>query len=435
MSSHTENFPLEKELTFNYSSNSPLKIHTTSLSLTKQNNQITECHLTFSITYQLYQRIDTEALFNLKPEIRAPLSAGNFQPSSEIKIEATLDPALLPKIAENATDANQATSYLQQLSQQQPNHPILSTYSWYALEVKQKQETGETGYRTLWNYLKPSDITSDGIDSKKMSEAMLNFAKEWTDSNNSEDSVDVMSQAVEEMSHTFEELTNNLSEMTQEVLSESMKEMTDAFEEITNSISEISEEIASEESIFKAVVNFFIEDDWQFAKLETEPTLRLAFQGKNGKWDCYAKAREQQQQFAFYSVCPINVPENKHQPIIEFITRANYGMIIGNFELDFTDGEIRYKTGIDVEGDRLSFALIKQIVYANVMMMDEYLPGIQAILSENLSPLEAITLFGNIFYTMTNKISNHRKTFCFSILLNSSSNISNFISWLNFSNA
>ncbi|MEM7579862.1 MAG: YbjN domain-containing protein [Cyanobacteria bacterium P01_A01_bin.80] len=391
MNSHTENFLLAKELTLNNSSN-PLKIHTNSLSLTKQNNKITECHLTFCITHQLYQHIDTKALFNLKPEIRAPLSGGNFQPSTEIQIEATLDPALLPKLAENAADANQAASYLQQLSQQNPNHPILSTYSWYALEVKQKQETGETGYRTLWAYLKPSDITSDGIDSKKMSEAMLNFAKEWADSNNSEDSVDVMSQAVEEMTNTFEELTNNLSEMTQEVFSESIKEMTDAFEEITNSIEEISEEIASEESIFKAVVNFFIEDDWQFAKLETEPSLRLAFQGKNGKWDCYAKAREQQQQFVFYSVSPVSAPENKRLPITEFITRANYGMIMGNFESDFTTGEIRYKTSIDVEGDNLSFALIKQMVYANVMMMDEYLPGIMAVIEQEVEVKEAILL-------------------------------------------
>jgi hypothetical protein len=29
-------------------------------------------------------------------------------------------------------------------------------------------------------------------------------------------------------------------------------------------------------------------------------------------------------------------------------------MIIGNFEMDFEDGEIRYKTSIDVEDDSLS---------------------------------------------------------------------------------
>ncbi len=48
--------------------------------------------------------------------------------------------------------------------------------------------------------------------------------------------------------------------------------------------------------------------------------------------------------------------------VAEFITRANFGIVIGNFEIDFSDGEIRYKTSIDVEGDRPSFALIKRLV-------------------------------------------------------------------------
>lgn len=65
-------------------------------------------------------------------------------------------------------------------------------------------------------------------------------------------------------------------------------------------------------------------------------------------------------------------------------------MTIGNFELDFNDGEIRYKTSIDVEGDALTHALTKRLVYTNVMMMDEYLPGIQAVIEAGVSPEEAI---------------------------------------------
>jgi hypothetical protein len=48
------------------------------------------------------------------------------------------------------------------------------------------------------------------------------------------------------------------------------------------------------------------------------------------------------------------------------------------------------KTSIDVEGDRLSAALIKQVVYTNVTMMDEYLPGILSVIYGNVSPAEAI---------------------------------------------
>jgi hypothetical protein len=65
-------------------------------------------------------------------------------------------------------------------------------------------------------------------------------------------------------------------------------------------------------------------------------------------------------------------------------------MIIGNFEMDFEDGEIRYKTSIDVEGDSLSSALIKRLVYANVMMMDAYLPGIMSVIYGDVEPKDAI---------------------------------------------
>jgi hypothetical protein len=74
----------------------------------------------------------------------------------------------------------------------------------------------------------------------------------------------------------------------------------------------------------------------------------------------------------------------------EFITRANYGMRIGNFEMDFSDGELRYKSSIDVEDDRLSSPLVKHMIYPNVLMMDKYLPGIMAIIYAGKSPQQAV---------------------------------------------
>ncbi|MBD0342851.1 MAG: YbjN domain-containing protein, partial [Microcoleus sp. Co-bin12] len=70
--------------------------------------------------------------------------------------------------------------------------------------------------------------------------------------------------------------------------------------------------------------------------------------------------------------------------------RANYGTIIGNFELDFASGEIRYKTSIDVEGSTLTFPQIKQLVYTNVMMMDRYLPGIMSASAGGMEVKDAI---------------------------------------------
>lgn len=143
-------------------------------------------------------------------------------------------------------------------------------------------------------------------------------------------------------------------------------------------------------AILDTAVGFFEEDGWPFAQVEGQSVLRVGFQGQNGQWTCFAQAREEQTQFIFYSVCPVNAPEDKRLDLAEFLTWANYGLFIGNFEMDLSDGEIRYKTSIDVEGDRLSQALVQQLVYTNVFMMDRYLPGIMRVLYGGASPAEAI---------------------------------------------
>jgi hypothetical protein len=145
-----------------------------------------------------------------------------------------------------------------------------------------------------------------------------------------------------------------------------------------------------EDSIFGTVIQFLEEDGWPYDQLEEKTVLRTGFRGDNGNWRCYAQIREEQEQFIFYSVLDTHVPEERRLAAAEFLTRANYGMIIGNFELDFEDGEVRFKTSIDVEGDRLTIALIKQMIYTNVLMMDRYMPGIMKVAFGDTEPLDAI---------------------------------------------
>ncbi len=142
--------------------------------------------------------------------------------------------------------------------------------------------------------------------------------------------------------------------------------------------------------ILDVALEFFESDGWPFTRLEGQPTLSMGFRGERGQWTCYAEVREEYQQFVFYSVCPVNAPEEKRPAAAEFLTRANYGLIVGNFEMDWDDGEIRYKTSIDVAGDHLSPALVRQLVYANVLMMDVYLPGIMLVLFGDIPPADVI---------------------------------------------
>ena len=93
--------------------------------------------------------------------------------------------------------------------------------------------------------------------------------------------------------------------------------------------------------------------------------------GDNGQWSCYAQALDERKQFVFYSILPVNVPQSQIPQVLDFINRINLELMVGNFQLDPQDGQVVCKTSIDVEDDRLSTALVRQIVYNNVLTMNQ----------------------------------------------------------------
>lgn len=143
-------------------------------------------------------------------------------------------------------------------------------------------------------------------------------------------------------------------------------------------------------SIFDSMVRFFREDDWKFRQIEEKPILMMGFSGESGSWICYAQAQDDRQRFIFYSVMESKVPADRRPAVAEFLTRANYGLILGNFEMDFSDGEVRYKTSVDVEGGSLAQQMIRTMVYTNILMMDRYLPGVMSVVYGGVSPADAI---------------------------------------------
>jgi hypothetical protein len=125
----------------------------------------------------------------------------------------------------------------------------------------------------------------------------------------------------------------------------------------------------------------FAENRWPFSEIRGAPVLLSELSGSLGSWKFYAQAVEEQQLVLLYSVCPLRVPEERRLEASSFLTRANYGLTAGNFELDFADGEIRYKTVLQLSGDRLDAATLKRIVRANGIAMETYLPGIGAVIT------------------------------------------------------
>ena len=81
--------------------------------------------------------------------------------------------------------------------------------------------------------------------------------------------------------------------------------------------------------IYDAMTEWFRNEDWKFQESDTQTVLMLGFEGQHATWSCYAQAREEEQQFIFYVVAPFKVPEAQRMEIAEYLTRANYGLVLG----------------------------------------------------------------------------------------------------------
>lgn len=120
--------------------------------------------------------------------------------------------------------------------------------------------------------------------------------------------------------------------------------------------------------------------------------LSMGYGGKNGVYYCLLQVHNQYRALAFYVHVQCRVPEKKRQAVAEFLTRANYGLWLGNFELDFRDGEVRYKTSLDLADVELTTELLAALLRSNVSTVDRYLPGLMSVLWNDVPPQDAVGL-------------------------------------------
>ena len=78
-----------------------------------------------------------------------------------------------------------------------------------------------------------------------------------------------------------------------------------------------------------------------------------------------------------YAVLGNKAPDEQIHKISEYLHRANYGLPYGNFEIDFNDGEIRYKLVTDCQDSaNISNTYIDRTVLLPCQAIEKYGKGI-----------------------------------------------------------
>jgi hypothetical protein len=136
------------------------------------------------------------------------------------------------------------------------------------------------------------------------------------------------------------------------------------------------------------VVRQFLRDDGLDFD-EAGPVLRLAHAGENGRFVVFLRVDEPRQQLVCFAVCPLEASARLPE-VYELLARIQQRVATVSFDVDPDSGVIRCRAGIDVEGDRLTPALVGNLVYGCAAGLDRYLPAITAVVVKKLDPRRAL---------------------------------------------
>ena len=123
---------------------------------------------------------------------------------------------------------------------------------------------------------------------------------------------------------------------------------------------------------------------------EEHSCVRLEIRGREATYSSLLLANEEKGLVSCYVRLPSWVPEASRTAMCEALARANYALPVGNFEMDVNDGELRYKSGMDVEGGELVPRMVHNLFIAAVAMCNQYHPAFMRVIYGGATPEEAI---------------------------------------------
>jgi len=139
------------------------------------------------------------------------------------------------------------------------------------------------------------------------------------------------------------------------------------------------------------LVTFLKSSDLKFQTDDDPNILTMQFGGDKTAYKCVFDVQDEKGIILFYIFGPVQVPTEKILDACKFIALANFGLQVGNLELDVRDGEVRYKSVLILEGATPQKSTFKRFIYPAIISMDKYYPKLLKFIYSDISPEQAVT--------------------------------------------
>ena len=150
------------------------------------------------------------------------------------------------------------------------------------------------------------------------------------------------------------------------------------------------EVIELKKGILKSIEDYLTDNDWHFLHEENKDlfTMGMNINNKLKSIDYYILVKHTG--FLTIATIDIKADEECRQNVIEYITRANYGLTDGCFELDSEKGYIRYRVYSNCMDSIPSPETVERALLICAEMFERYGNGILSVMFGMQTPKAAI---------------------------------------------
>ena len=112
--------------------------------------------------------------------------------------------------------------------------------------------------------------------------------------------------------------------------------------------------------------------------------------GEVGRYRVYAVVDVDDSLFQVFGYSPVCVPKGSRPAIAEMLARANCGLKVGKFEMDYDEGELRFQAAQILPDDNLEDETIQRLIGTTMAMLNTYLPAVLSVIYGNELPKDAV---------------------------------------------
>lgn len=128
--------------------------------------------------------------------------------------------------------------------------------------------------------------------------------------------------------------------------------------------------------VIDVIKTFFEKNDWKYKYNEEDKVFVSGIDMGNILGNVRMFIFVEENHYNVYMALNSKVEERYYPVVSEFLHRANYGLNDGNFEMDYKDGEIRYKSFVNFRNIDVSQEVVEDSIIVGAAMIDRYGKGL-----------------------------------------------------------